>query len=548
MLEPNRRRPSLYLVYLAWVDAWMSLSERPDVGVIEAPLSLKELSRVLIASNRFELLKEKNLTTTIQSFKTHYKTGNIKLGGAKSATCEETDLLSERYDPRTPCHCDGDIPYQQIKSLVISGDSTKCQTVESTVRAMKEIRARPDEWNSTDIFTVESLGDAIHELVWANMEIHTELDTCKGPGTGREIPTVQAPDRRPHPVNDTSPEVSSQLYPTSESIKLCADAKHYFAMAAGASGCDYGLARAIADSGNDILIGDYCEAADETTLTLLWQSGAAAIAFLKLCNLSGLMTNWQFNNLMAGILQFRALGYYRDHSRLRLPDGLYGSRMTNLTTHRYIDLGLFNAVVPASLTTGEQLTKHQYSELVKACALINDLVDFRSDIKRKQRENVVLRGLRGNVCNYLDELIGDCLDTTASLLETSRLCALVLMGFCNWSIMSSHHKVYELMKGMELDTNTPLCQYTSTDNESKRKRLLNALAPFGTLGKEGPNVRRRRFELDKLYATCIGNKRRHSAWLADISRSLLCPGTLRTLVDVVHYQWEGQAGDVEYCP
>ncbi|KOS48773.1 hypothetical protein ACN38_g304 [Penicillium nordicum] len=537
----------LYLVYLAWVDAWLSISDSPDAAAPEDPLSLKVLSESLLPSKISELLKEPNLKATIQSFKFHCANGNLTLGGVKPASCEVTDLLSGQYNPQTDCDCNGHL-HTDTKDFVVSQGITQCRSVERTVRAMKDVEARQDEWNGKDIFTAQSLQDAISELILANSEIRHELDTCQGPGIAYDLPIVQAPDRRPHPLNDSSPEIASQLYPTLEAIKLCADAKHYFAIAAGASGCDYGLARAIADCGNDILIGDYCEAADARTLKLLQQNGAAAIAFMKLCNLSNLVTDWQFDNLMAGILQFRVIGYYRDHARPHLPSGLYGSRITGITTHRYIDLGLFHAVVPASLATGEQLTKSEYSKLVKACALINDLIDFRSDTKRKQRENVVLRGLHGNICVYLDGLIGECLDTTANLVESSRLCAFVLMSFCNWSIMGSHHKIYELTGEVKVEVKWPLCQYTSVNNQSKHKRLLDSLTPFGTLGKEGPNVSNKRIELDKRYATCIHDTNRHSAWLADMCRSLLSPQTLRKIVDVVHYRWDGHAGDAEYCP
>ncbi len=122
------------------------------------------------------------------------------------------------------------------------------------------------------------------------------------------------------------------------------------------------------------------------------------------------------------------------------------------------------------------------------------------------------------------------------------------MSFCNWSIMSSHHKVYELMKELTGDRNWPLCRYTSVSNQSKYKRLLASLAPFGTLGEDGPSVSRKRTDLDQQYSTCIGDRKRHLAWLADTCRSLLCPQTLRRIVDVVHYRWDGQVGDVQYCP
>lgn len=210
-------QPSLYLVYLAWVDAWLSLSGAPDKGALEAPLSLEALAGSLRPSNLSQLLKEANLRRIIQSLKSHCANGNLTLGGPKAASCEETDLLSEQYNPQTACDCNGNIPCSQVKDPMVSENLTKCRAVERTLRAMKGIQARQNEWNCEDIFTAQGLEDAVTELVLSNMETHRELDTCRGPGTVRDPPTVQAPDRRPHPLNDTSPDISRQLYPTSES-------------------------------------------------------------------------------------------------------------------------------------------------------------------------------------------------------------------------------------------------------------------------------------------------------------------------------------------
>lgn len=99
------------------------------------------------------------------------------------------------------------------------------------------------------------------------------------------------------------------------------------------------MSRALADLGNDILIADYCDAADEETINLLQKTGAAAVSFLRLCNMAGVIADWQFDVVAASVLQFRTLGYYRDHAQPRLPQGLFGSRQTGNTVHRHIDLG-----------------------------------------------------------------------------------------------------------------------------------------------------------------------------------------------------------------
>lgn len=53
--------------------------------------------------------------------------------------------------------------------------------------------------------------------------------------------------------------------------------------------------------------------------------------------------------------------------------------------------------------------------------------------------------------------------------------------------------------------------------------------------------------MDKAYGLCQESPERHIAWLADATRSLLGPTTLRQIVDVVHFQWNGDVGAVYYC-
>ncbi|GAM27054.1 hypothetical protein SAMD00019534_102290 [Acytostelium subglobosum LB1] len=89
---------------------------------------------------------------------------------------------------------------------------------------------------------------------------------------------------------------------------MFADAKYFHSIACCASQCDDGLARAIAYCGNDILMADYCEAADDKTLALCQRLSGASMAFLKLCNLAGIVSDWQLGNMAAGIVLFRVLG------------------------------------------------------------------------------------------------------------------------------------------------------------------------------------------------------------------------------------------------
>ena len=402
-----------------------------------------------------------------------------------------------------------------------------------------------DEWNPRDLFTAHHLQNAVAEYVLSNAEEQAPPKTCLGP-----IPClarIQAPDRRPNPNCDTEPSVYHQLYPTNEQIKLLADAKYFFAIACGGGLCDEGLAKAVAEAANNILIADYCEAADEKSLFLLQEVGVAAMAFLKLCSLAGLITDWHFNNNVAQTLQFCALGYYRDHSRTRRPSGIYGSRMTGMLSHRYIDLAIYVGVMNASIGIGEQITRVQYNLLVEACCYMNDLIDLRSDTMRKLRENVILRGIRGNLCTYLDGMILSCMQLSVKAIKSSPVSALVVMGISNWMLMESQHKVFEVFHAVRERNDSAMCNYVST-SDGYYQQLLEALTNYGTLGENGPSVAKRRSDTDLLYHVHRTSPQRHRAWLVDSTRSLLHPVTLRKIVDVVHFEWQGQTGDVEYCP
>lgn len=395
------------------------------------------------------------------------------------------------------------------------------------------INSKENEWNPRDLFTAEDLQSAIAEFLLFNADEQGPPETCLGPMPS--IAHIQAPDRRINPSCNTDLSVYHQLYPTNEQVKILTDAKYFFAIACGGGRCDEGISRAVAEAANNILIADYCEAADEKSLHLLQEVEAAAMAFLKLCNLAGAISDWQFDNNIAQTIQFGVLGYYRDHLRTRRPGGVYGSYMSSVLSHRYIDLAIYVGVMNASIGIGGQITREQYTLLSEACVLLNDLVDFRSDTMRKLRENVILRGIRGNICGYLDGLICSSLQVAAKAIESSPVCALVVMGICNWALMASQHKVYEVFHGVRERKGAAVCEYASASNGSY-ERLLNALKGYGTLGENGPDVAKRRVDMDMGFAAHRTSPQTNMAWLADSTRSMLHPGNLRRIIDIVHFE------------
>ncbi|KAG6828127.1 hypothetical protein H0H92_009119 [Tricholoma furcatifolium] len=540
-------------VYRAWVDAWLSTStststtDKPTTDASDASVPTLERLAVLLRDENLSQLQSDlaQLERIVTLFKHLVRTNQLTMGGRTPPSCDETSILSERYDPRTKCVCSGLYPVPLGLTVEDVVNQSGCHAIRNMVEAANTVNERLDEWNIHDIFTKEKLRGAVAELVLANSDEQPPPRTCHGPVA--EIPPIQAPDRRPDPRCDTELSVYHRLYPTDEQIKICADAKYFFAIACGAGLTDEGLARAIGDSGNDILIADYCEAAEEETLSTLQRVGAAAMAFLKLCNMAGVITDWQFECNVTLAIQFRVVGHYRDHARARAPGGVYGSRMSGLVVHRHVDLGIFVGVMHASVATGEQPTEKEYMELAEVCMLLNDLIDFRSDMARRQRENPVLRGVRGCLCEYLDGLMSRCIEKACKAIRYSRLQAFVVMAFCNWDLMSSHHKIFELVTGVREVAVYPCCEYMSM-SDGRYEQLLEALAVYGTLGDQGPRVTKRRAEMDMAYHQIRLSPETHLAWLADCTRSLLDPVNLRKIVDVVHFEWKGHVGDVEYCP
>lgn len=531
--------------YRAWTEAWLTVQQSTlpadqCLRIIseEGPLLLGELD---ITAARCP----ERLSTLVACFKTAAKARVITLGGKVPPSSDECDVLSENFDARVHCACSGLYP---APSTLDDAElaSCGCKSIERMVAVGALVSSKEDEWNNSTLFTSSNLSSAMTELALCHADIQPTPSSCRGEQGKPDWPEVQAPDRKPHPELDLKEEVYSSLFPTHERIRLSADAKHFFAVASGGSLVDAGIQMAITDSGNDILIGDYCDAASEDCLKALQKVGAAAFSFLKVCVYAGLMTDWQFDLLVAQVIHFRVISYWRDHALSRRPRGVYGSRMTGLDVHRHIDLGMAVGIVSASMATGQDMSLAEYKDLVATSVLINDLVDFRGDTWRNQRENAVLRGVRGSLCIYLDGLISKCIRGAAATTRRGKIFALMNMCFCNWMLLSSGHKVYEILHQTQVIKSSSPCTYDS-NKDGAYEDLLEALEPYGTLGESGPKVDMTRSNLQLRYAKQRQSPDSHLMWMADVVKIVLHPDYLRQLVDVVHYQWKGELGNVGYC-
>lgn len=528
--------------YQAWTNAW--LATKPSDLPAEECLSIVEAEGISWIHQEEGLTNQdtKWLHRFVACFKKAAKARIIRLGGSVPPSCDECDVLSENYDARVECGCSGLYPVPRTFGAA-ELKSCGCKSIERMMSAGELVNSKQDEWNRSVFFSSKGLSSAMTELALCHADIQPRPYTCLGT---KAWPEVRAPDRKPHPDRDLDESTYSELFPTHERIRLSADAKHFFAVASGASLIDAGIQMAIADSGNDILIGDYCDAASEDCLMALQQIGAAAFAFLKLCVYAGLMTDWHFDHLVAQTIQFRIISYWRDHALSRRPSGVYGSRMTGMEVHRHIDLGMIVGIVTASIATGQTLSAEEYKEVVDATVLMNDLIDFRGDTWRNQRENVVLRGIRGCLCSYLDSLLCNCIGSAADLVSRGGIFALNIMCFCNWMLMSSGHKLFETFHGTHPSGEDQPCHYKSEDSGGL-EALLGALESYGTLGEDGPNINLRRKDLQLRYSRHRQTPETHIRWMADVVRIVLHPKTLRRLVDVVHYSWSGELGKVDYC-
>jgi hypothetical protein len=531
--------------YRAWSQAWLDVE--PSTLPAEQCLAIVISEGPLWIHGRGSTKTESidRLKRVVSCFKAATRAQLIHLGGKIPPTRNEYNVLSENYDARTDCACSGVL--FPVPSDYDASDlkNCGCKAVERMISEGDLVSSKEDEWNSSTFFSSSGLSCAMAELALCHADIQPSPSSCHGEQSQPAWSEVRAPDRKPNPDVDLDEETYNTLYPTSERIRLSADAKYFFASASGASRVDPGIQMAISDSGNDILIADYCEAASSDSLAALQKQGAAAFSFLKVCVYAGLVANWHFDLLVAQVVQFRVIGYWRDRAVSRLPRGVWGSRMTALSTHRHIDLGIAVGVVSASIATGQTMTAKGHRDLVDTFVLFNDLVDLRGDTWRNQRENVVLRGVRGCLCSYLDGLLSRCIRGATALIRRGEIFAFNIMTFCNWMLLGSGHEVYEMFRGTNSDgVDTPCCY--KSKNDGAYEDLLQSLESYPSLEEGGPHITMKRKDLQTLYAKHRLSSQDHVMWLADIVRVVLHPDNLRRLFDVVHHPWNGELGDVDY--
>lgn len=303
-------------------------------------------------------MDREQLKHIIACFKTAALAKIVLLGGKVSPSSAEWDILTGGYDPGIDCSCEGLYPAPSHVDDLSPLESCDCKAIERTTKVGEDGISKENEWNNSNLFSGKKLAYLITELVLSNADKQPPICSCIGPEKSHVL-KVRAPDRRPAQFDDLDDSIYHQINPTQEQVQLCADAKY---VSSGASIVDPGIIMAIAGTGNDFLIADYHEAANNKTLDILRKVGAASMAFLEICVYAEFMSDWQFDNLVTCTVQFRILGYWRDHSMSRWPSEVYGSRMTGLTVHRYIDLGLMVGVAGASLATGETINEAKFMQ------------------------------------------------------------------------------------------------------------------------------------------------------------------------------------------
>jgi hypothetical protein len=96
-------------VYLAWINAW-PFTPRLDMDGVERIMSVNEMARLFKNENLLDLLKHERLKDIIGPFCYRVDSQEILLRGRIAPSCDETNNLRHRYDPRTKCGCNALYP------------------------------------------------------------------------------------------------------------------------------------------------------------------------------------------------------------------------------------------------------------------------------------------------------------------------------------------------------------------------------------------------------------------------------------------------------
>jgi hypothetical protein len=93
-------------LYLAWVKAWCSVPEDPLVNQRTADMTLEDVCNIFGESDtKFPPLA--TLESAVIVFREEFARGRVTLGGKRPPLSNQINLLSEDYNPKTSCECNG---------------------------------------------------------------------------------------------------------------------------------------------------------------------------------------------------------------------------------------------------------------------------------------------------------------------------------------------------------------------------------------------------------------------------------------------------------
>lgn len=130
--------------YLAWINTWLS-SPSLDMDDAKSIMSVDEMARYFKNENLLDLLNHQNLKDIIASFRYRIDSQEILLGGRIAPSCDETNILRHRYDPRTDCSCNGLYPVPLGATLESLLQHNNCAAVKKMVDMACLVNENEDE-------------------------------------------------------------------------------------------------------------------------------------------------------------------------------------------------------------------------------------------------------------------------------------------------------------------------------------------------------------------------------------------------------------------
>ena len=99
--------------------------------------------------NIHKLLDRQILEQTVKAVLRQIHTKRIIFGGSVPSSCDETDILSQNYDPRSHCTCTGLYTVPPDAGLQDLLQQSQCGAIEKMVYTAAVVNEREEEWNIT---------------------------------------------------------------------------------------------------------------------------------------------------------------------------------------------------------------------------------------------------------------------------------------------------------------------------------------------------------------------------------------------------------------